>query len=245
VIKPLTKVQRAKRRLIDHYPLLGALAASFDVEEDLRICQQYDIRVAAINVSARRIWVNPSAGLSDDECLFVFAHELLHAGLNHSSRRRGRDPLLWNIACDFIINGWLIEMAVGAPPAIGLLHDPLFSEQSSEEVYDTLAQDIRRARKLATLRGVGEQDLMGEDDGKMFTDAESYCRRALAQGLDRYTCGPARGLLPTGLIEEIRSLITDGYCEDRIATAMDHAFLLPAGQRLPFPARGEIFFVAG
>lgn len=394
-VKPMTKVLRAKRRLIDHYPLLGALAASFDVEEDLRVCQQYDIRVAAIDVGARRIWVNPSAALSDDECLFVFAHELLHAGLNHSSRRRGRDPLLWNIACDFIINGWLIEMAVGTPPAIGLLHDPLFSTHSSEEVYDSLAQDIRRARKLATLRGPGAQDLMGEDDGKMFTDAEAYCRRALAQGLDRYCTGPARGLLPAGLIEEIRSLsqppipwdvrlaewfderfpppelrrsyarpsrrqsstpdiprpsvvkpteeerrsrvfgvlldtsgsmdlqilgkalgaiasyalardvmavrliccdaqaydsgwveperlldrfsvrgrggtilqpgldrlrdlaergefprqgpvlvITDGYCEDSIATKMDHAFLLPTGQRLPFPARGEIFFVS-
>ncbi len=156
-IRPLTRALRAKRRLIDHYPLLGALAASFDIEEDVRLCQQYDIRVAAIDVGARRIWVNPTAGLSDDECLFVFAHELLHAGLNHASRRRGRDPLLWNIACDFVINGWLIEMTVGTPPNIGVLHDPAFSGKSSEEVYDSLAQDIRRARKLATLRGVGEQ----------------------------------------------------------------------------------------
>ena len=192
--------------MIDHFPLLGALAASFDIEEDVRLCQQYDIRVAAIDVGARRIWMNPSAGLSEAECLFVFAHELLHAGLNHSSRRRGRDPLLWNIACDFVINGWLIEMAVGSAPNMGLLHDGQFTGRSSEEVYDTLAQDIRRARKLATLRGVGAQDLLGDDDGQLFTDAESYCRRALAQGLDRYSNGTTRGLLPAGLIEEIRSL---------------------------------------
>ena len=114
VVKPLTKALRAKRRLIDHYPLLGALAASFDIEEDVRLCQQYEIRVAAIDVGARRIWMNPAAGLSEDECLFVFAHELLHAGLNHSSRRWGRDALLWNIACDFVINGWLMEMTIGA-----------------------------------------------------------------------------------------------------------------------------------
>lgn len=205
-LKPLGKAQRAKRRLIDHYPLLGALAASFDIEDDVRQCQQYDIRVAAIDVGARRIWINPAAGLSDDECLFVFAHELLHAGLNHCSRRRGRDPLLWNIACDFVINGWLIEMSVGTPPNMGLLHDPAFGGHSSEEVYDNLAQDTRRARKLATFRGAGEQDLIGEDDGRLFTDAESYCRRALAQGLDRYACGPGRGTLPAGLIEAIRSL---------------------------------------
>lgn len=389
-----TRAQRARQCLIDHYPLLGALAASFDIEEDPRLCQQYDVRVAAIDVGARRIWMNPAAGLSDEECLFVFAHELLHAGLNHASRLRGRDPLLWNIACDFIINGWLMEMGVGAPPGIGLLHDAQFSGKSSEEVYDSLAQDIRRARKLATLRGVGAQDLIGEDDGGFFTDAETYCRRALAQGLDRYACSNQRGTIPAGLIEEIRSLaqppipwdvrlakwfderfpppelrrsyarpsrrqaatpefprpsfvkpseeerqsrvfgvlldtsgsmepkilgkalgaiasyaiardvsavrlvccdaqaydmgwvnpeslldrfglrgrggtilqpgldrlqelaaagefpkqgpvlvITDGYCEDSIATAMDHAFLLPQGRRLPFHTRSEIFFV--
>ncbi|MDP3655131.1 MAG: hypothetical protein Q8R67_26025 [Rhodoferax sp.] len=205
-VKPLTRALRAKRRLIDHYPLLGALAASFDIEEDVRLCQQYDIRVAAIDVGARRIWMNPAAGLSEDECLFVFAHELLHAGLNHASRRRGRDPLLWNIACDFVINGWLVEMALGAAPHMGLLHDAAFTGHSAEEVYDTLAQDMRRARKLATLRGAGAQDLMGEDEGKLFTDAESYCRRALAQGMDRYTHCSTRGLLPAGLVEEIRSL---------------------------------------
>ena len=204
-IRPLSKAQKARRRLIDHYPLLGALAASFNVEEDPRLCQQYDIRVAAIDVGMRTIWVNPAAGLSDEECLFVFAHELLHAGLNHASRRRGRDPLLWNIACDFIINGWLIEMQVGSAPSMGLLHDAAFSGQSSEDVYDSLAQDIRRARKLATLRGVGVQDMLGDDDTKQFTDAEAYCRRALAQGFGRFTSA-TRGVLPAGLIEEIRSL---------------------------------------
>ncbi len=205
-VKALTRAQRAKCRLIDHYPLLGALAASFDIEEDVRLCQQYDIRVAAIDVGARRIWINPAAGLSNDECLFVFAHELLHAGLNHASRRRGRDPLLWNIACDFVINSWLIEMGVGTPPSIGLLHDAKLAGQSAEEIYDLLAADIRRARKLATLRGIGEQDLIGDDDGSVFTDAETYCRRALAQGFDRYVYNGCRGLIPAGLIEEIRSL---------------------------------------
>lgn len=230
--RPATRAQRARQRLIDHYPLLGALAASFDIEEDPRLCQQYEVRVAAIDVGARRIWMNPVAGLSDEEALFVFAHELLHAGLNHATRRRGRDPLLWNIACDFIINGWLIEMGVGAPPGMGLLHDAQFAGQSSEEVYDVLAQDIRRARKLATLRGIGEQDLIGEDDGSFFTDAEAYCRRALAQGLDRYAGCSQRGTIPAGLIEEIRSLAQPPIPWDvRLAEWFDERFPPPELRR--------------
>ncbi|NVD96493.1 hypothetical protein [Massilia sp. BJB1822] len=205
-LKPHSREHRARRRMMDCYPLLGALAASFDLENDIRICQQYDIRVAAIDVGARRIWINPAAGLDDDETLFVLAHELLHAGLNHASRRRGRDPVLWNVACDFAINSWLIEMQVGTPPAIGLLYDAALAGQSADEIYDGLASDIRRARKLATMRGAGQPDLLGEDSGSQFTDAEEYCRRALAQGMDRWEHDGRRGTVPAGLLEEIRSL---------------------------------------
>jgi predicted metal-dependent peptidase len=204
--KPQSREQRARRRMMDCYPLLGALAASFDLENDIRICQQYEIRVAAIDVGARRIWINPAAGLNDDETLFVLAHELLHAGLNHASRRRGRDPVLWNVACDFAINSWLIEMQVGVPPVIGLLYDAALAGQSADEIYDGLARDIRRARKLATLRGAGQPDLLGQDCGEQFTDAEEYCRRALAQGMDRWEYDGRRGTVPAGLLEEIRSL---------------------------------------
>ncbi|ASF45775.1 vWA domain-containing protein [Methylovulum psychrotolerans] len=202
---PNSPAQKAKRRLIDHHPLLGALAAGFDVEESIAECRRYDIQVAAIDVGARKIWMNAAVRLSPNEALFVFAHELLHAGLNHASRRRGRDAFLWNAACDFVINGWLKAMNLGTPPTIGMLYDPEFSNCSAEEIYDRLAQDIRRARKLATLRGLGQCDFFGETQQPAFTDAESYCRRALAQGLERCQ-NSGRGLLPAGLVEAIRSL---------------------------------------
>ena len=41
------------------------------------------------------------------------AHEMLHAALRHGTRRQGRDPYIWNVACDYVINGWLVEMGVG------------------------------------------------------------------------------------------------------------------------------------
>jgi predicted metal-dependent peptidase len=228
----VTRAQRARHRLIDHYPLLGALAASFDIDEDPRACQRYDVRVAAIDVGARRIWMNPAAPLNDDECLFVFAHELLHAGLNHASRRHGRDVLLWNIACDFAINGWLVEMRIGVPPSIGLLHDAGFAGHSAEEIYDSLATDMRRARKLATLRGTGAPDLIGDDVGSVFVDAETYCRRALAQGYERFDSGTARGTVPAGLAEEIRSLSQPPIPWDvRLAHWFDERFPPPDRHR--------------
>jgi predicted metal-dependent peptidase len=56
------------------------------------------------------------------------------------------------------------------------------------------------------LRGTGATDLLGEDSGEPFIDAESYCRRALSQGLERWDWSGLRGTMPAGLAEEIRSL---------------------------------------
>ena len=230
--KRITLAQKARRQIMTLYPLLGALAASFDIEEDAQLCSQYDIAVAAIDVGVGKIWINPTARLNAAEMLFVFAHELLHAGLNHASRRRGRDAELWNVACDFIINDWLIEMQIGTPPAIGLLYDPQFSAMSAEEIYDFLAQDMRKALKLITLRGRAGGDIIGEMGDNRFTDAEAYCRRALYQGMDRCLYGSARGTLPAGLIEEIRSLAQPPVPWDvSLAEWFDEHFPPPERQR--------------
>ena len=202
-----TPAQTAKQWLIDNFPLLGAMAAGFDLVEDIRLCQSHDISIAAIDVSAKRIYLNPSVTLSAQELRFILAHELLHAGLNHSSRKRGRDHQLWNVACDFVINQWLIQMQIGTAPALGLLYDPNYDNHSAEEIYDILATDIRRARRLITLRGNTQPDMIGDDTGKEFTSGEDYCKRALMLGLDRCLYAQStRGLIPAGLIEEIRSL---------------------------------------
>ncbi len=191
------------------YPLIGALAAAFTLVEDAELCRRSEISVAAISPVAAELYVNPLCGLSEDECRFVVAHELLHAGLRHDTRSGGRDPWLWNIACDYVINGWLIEMGVGAHPD-GLLHDKELRGMSAEEVYDRVAADRRRYRKLATLRGARLGDILprplsGSADRLGEIDLDEFYRRSLADGVG-YHVAQGRGLLPAGLVEEIRAL---------------------------------------
>ncbi|MCC7064399.1 MAG: peptidase [Planctomycetes bacterium] len=202
----MSVAMQARQWFLSSYPLLGALARSFELVEDPELCSRFDIAVAAIDEVAQVVYVSPRAGLQLEQAKFVLAHEYLHVGLRHLDRRRGRDPYLWNIACDFVINGWLLEMRVGAPPSFGMLHDPALAGQSAEEIYDRLAKDLRRARKLLTLRGgqLGDMIEGGLRRPGDFTDLDAFYRSCLARGLDLYTEG--RGLLPAGLIEEIRAL---------------------------------------
>jgi predicted metal-dependent peptidase len=195
----------ARRWFIDHYPLLGSLALAFKIIEDPLTLHRMSISVGAVDPSVREIYLD-SRRLSDAECRFVMAHELLHVGLRHAARRQGRDPFLWNVACDYVINGWLIEMGVGELPKVGALYDPECKGLSAEAVYDRVVTDLRRNRKLATLRGYGLSDLLG--DGEWWSgegsSLDDFYRRCLAQGLATHE-GGVRGYLPAGLVEEIRA----------------------------------------
>ncbi len=196
----------AAQWFINHYPLLGGLAAGFKIVESIDDCRRYDISIAAVEVSAAKIYVNPAAGLSDEELKFVLAHEYLHAGLQHHERRQGRDSYLWNIACDFVINGWLQEMHIGTMPERGELYDAQLKDKSAEEIYDRIVTDFRRFSKLDTFRGYGKSDIMGGDGNFGGTASlDDFYRSALQNGLE-YHNEMGRGYIPAGLVEEIRAL---------------------------------------
>ena len=201
-----TRSRRAANWFINSFPLLGGLAAHFKIIEDSEYCQKNDIQIAAVDAGLKEIYVNPAAGLSDDELRFVLAHEFLHAGLDHANRAKGRDGYLWNVACDYVINGWLKEMKIGTMPQCGSLYDETLSGMSAEEIYDELVRNIRVSRKLLTLRGYGKGDIIGADERRNGSvTLDDFCKNALMQGLE-YQIQNGRGLIPAGLVEEIRAL---------------------------------------
>ncbi len=199
--------ERALSWFVSSYPLLGGIAAGMRIVADAELARAHDISVAAVNAEAGEIYVNPLCRFSDEEWRFVLAHEMLHAALRHGDRRGARDPYLFNVAADYVINGWLCEMGVGAMPE-GLLFDPELTGRSAEEVYDRIVGDLRRKRRLATLRGRGLGDILGEPLARGpadYVDLDEFYRRGLMRGFDLHD-RQDRGLLPAGLVEEIRAL---------------------------------------
>ncbi|MFD7096713.1 vWA domain-containing protein [Streptomyces xanthophaeus] len=199
---------RALNWFVSSYPLLGGLAAGLRIVADAELARSQGIAVAAVSASAGEIYVNPLRRFTDEEWRFVLAHEMLHAALRHGERCGGRDPYLHNVAADYVVNGWLVEMGVGEMPE-GLLHDQALKGLSVEEVYDRITTDLRRMRRLSTLRGKGVGDILGEalphPAAGPYTDLDEFYRRALVQGFDLHAYGE-RGLLPAGLVQEIRAL---------------------------------------
>lgn len=205
-----SRAWRVKEWFINRYPLLGGLTVPFRIIEDSYICQREEISIAAIDVELGEIYINPRVYLSEEEMKFVVAHELLHAGLQHRQRCQGRDSYLWNVACDYVINGWLVDMEIGAMPEEGLLYDKNYKNWSAESIYEELIKEIRKNRKLNTFRGYGQGDMLDGGNGRKVTayggiTLDEFCKNALALGLEYHT-STSRGYIPAGLIEEIRAL---------------------------------------
>ncbi len=94
-----------------------------------------------------RILYNPAFfdTLSDAEMNFVLMHEVFHVLLFHCRRAEKRDPALWNIATDIIVNHYLMRLSDAfrnrdipfARPADGIFVR-ISENLSAEFVYDWL-----------------------------------------------------------------------------------------------------------
>jgi predicted metal-dependent peptidase len=109
------------------------------------------------------------------------------------------------------------------------LYDPELKGESAEAIYDRIVTDMRRCRRLATFRGVGLGDILEPRVPDWWAagaglSLDDFYRRCLGQGLV-YHEEQGRGLLPAGLVEEIRALSQPPIPWDvELAQWFDHYF---------------------
>ncbi|MBD5560324.1 MAG: peptidase [Clostridia bacterium] len=219
----------ARSWFVSGFPLLGAVAAVFRIVDDEQTAISMHVPVAAVSAELQEIYINPRRTFDPEEWKFILAHEFLHAALRHDLRCEWRDPVLWNVACDFVINGWLTEMRVGLMPE-GALYDTTLSGLSAEAVYDRLWKD--RKYYLGPLQP--EDILYGSGpgiDGLTGQELDDFYRSALQRGLTSHR-SQGRGFLPCGLVEEIYALSRPPIRWDvELAKWFDAQFTLPEKRR--------------
>lgn len=205
-----------------NYPFFSSLSAMFRIETDREVCRNLGIFYGAVDVSAKIIYLNefnlPSGNEVSQTQIFVMAHEMLHVALNHMGRQKDREHLMWNLACDFVINNWLVEMCVGVPPD-GIYIDKTLARLSAEEIYEIIKEDRDVLKRMSTMASCdaghkyakhknknAHADMFGTDPSqKKFGDVKDAAAEALLQGYNVH-CNLGRGFLPAGLEEEIKIL---------------------------------------
>jgi len=110
------------------------------------------------------------AAMSDGECVFGMGHEILHCVYDHFDvdRRGDRDPRLWNIANDYVINADLIDANIGEQiKLVDICFDGKYRGMVSEEIYDDL---FKQAEEEGRVINVEPLDIHldrteGDDEG--------------------------------------------------------------------------------
>ena len=148
------------------YPFWGPLAARLKLEE-VEWCK-------TIATDGRKFYYNKDfvQKLSDGELIFGFAHELGHIIFDHMIRRGGREPQVWNMAGDYVINNMLIRENIGIRiTAVDILADRKYENMTADEVYDDLMANATVIKMTLDDHldmdgdGEGEGDGNGDQDG--------------------------------------------------------------------------------
>lgn len=97
------------------------------------------VKTAATN--DLNIFYNPEfiLPLTVSQLCGLIAHECWHIAFQHLFRRGSRDPFLWNVAGDYVINNFLVSAAFELPT--GGLVDSKYDGMSTEEVYEEVIKD--------------------------------------------------------------------------------------------------------
>ena len=132
------KIIVARVGLLLRHPFFGNMATRLKIVDGSDWCP-----TAATD--GRHIFYNRDffEPLSIKQIEFVIGHEILHNVFDHMSRRDGRKPKVFNIACDYNVNGQLVRDKIGDPiPTIKMYHDPAYYGMGSEEIYDKLMDEM-------------------------------------------------------------------------------------------------------
>ena len=146
--KALDVLSHSRHVLLTKYPFIGSIALRMD------LVPVRDIRVRTACTDGNCVYFDIAflSSLSNEERIFVLAHEVWHAVLLHLTRRGTRNPTLFNIATDKEVNYLLKEDGL-IPPA-----DLCFPEgdevgKCAEEIYEMLLKKQKKQQKQQNQAG--------------------------------------------------------------------------------------------
>lgn len=136
----LDRIIIARVGLLLRHPFFGNMATRLRIEPADEWCP-----TAATD--GRHLYFNTQFfnAMDNKEIEFVIAHEILHCVYDHLTRREDRDPKLYNIAADYVVNNLLVRDRIGSKPkVVDCFQDFKYDKWTSEEVYDDLFKNAKK-----------------------------------------------------------------------------------------------------
>ena len=153
-------IQSIKRKMLVKYPFFGSVVANVEYKQNTGI--------ETSETDSKVVYYNPKFldTLRVDEQIFIFAHEICHIAFNHILRSEGKNPFIWNIATDAVINAFLkrdgLKMVAGGVDIADAIN------YDAEQLYEKLFQE-RKQQKHS--RETSKKEVFGHHTHSMWKDA--------------------------------------------------------------------------
>lgn len=151
-------IDKIKRKMLIKYHFFGSVIAN------LKYVKDEEVKTAATDGDNIYYSEEFLSKLKPDEQVFVLAHETCHIVFKHVDRRTSKEPVMWNIACDAVINA-LLE-SDGLP----VLKDAVKIEGAinydAEELYEKLRQRKEENEKSKDHNGNSNSQQENENQEK-------------------------------------------------------------------------------
>ena len=169
-VEVMDRIITARIGLLLRHPFFGNMATR------LRIIAA-DEWLGTAAVDGRNLYYNTQFfnAMNNKEIEFVVAHEILHMVFDHIGRREDRNPMIYNISADYIVNNTLVRDRIGTIPSIVQCYqDFKYEGWTSEEVYDDVYEKAKEMGEeyLKQLGEMLDEHLDSEDDGEGVSDGE-------------------------------------------------------------------------
>jgi len=160
-------IHETKQLMLLRYPRFGSEMASANIE------YRNDLKYRTAATDGKNIYFDSGylASLSEDDRLFLIAHELMHIKFNHmfrlddsEGRRKNKDA--WNVATDAIINANL--QRDGFKIKDGYINRPEALNYSAEEFYRIILDE----KKYEEENEKGEANSNSNQQGDGYEDGE-------------------------------------------------------------------------
>ena len=156
--------------------------------------------------------------LKPKEVEFLVGHEVLHVVYDHMGRRGDRDPQIWNVADDYVVNADLKRHKIGQfITTVPCLYEQKYDGKAAEEVYDDLMKNVQKIDINSLVDMLIDDHMDGEGDGeegegnskgkgrpKMSPEERERMRQEVKQAIINAAQSAETGQLPLGVERLIR-----------------------------------------
>ena len=134
-----TKLNRSRILMMRNLPFFGLLSLYLEPE--------FSNSCPTVGTDGRKLLMNPQFvdKMTERQFNWILLHEVMHIVLKHLWRRGARDPMTWNIACDYCIHSMMRdEMNYSSYPTEqppGILYDPKYRDMTADQIYDDIVKN--------------------------------------------------------------------------------------------------------